>query len=132
MNNVVITGGLTKDVTLRKVNTKNGERSVASLNVAVNEGFGDKKTTTYFVVNVWDKVAENCEKYLSKGKKVLVSGPVRIDQREYQGKTYVNLVIDAKDIEFLSPASEQKTDNAMPNYDAAAVQEVDEQDEMPF
>lgn len=132
MNNVVITGNLTKDVSARKVNTSKGEVSAATLNVAVTDGFGDKKTTTYFVVNTWRNMADNCAKYLAKGKKVLVSGPVRVEQREYNGKTYVNLVIDANDVEFLSPVGDNTTTKPTPNYDASETTEEPNEDEMPF
>jgi len=79
--NVIIQGNLGKDVEQRY--TPAG-KAVCNFPVAVDEGFGDKKSTTWFNVTAWEKTAEACAKFLSKGSKVLVSG--RIQTREYEDR----------------------------------------------
>ena len=62
----------------------------------------------YFRVSAWRQLGENCGKYLAKGRKVCVIGPVSV--RTYQasdGTTKASLEVTADDVEFLSPKGEQ-------------------------
>jgi len=99
------TGNLTKDVELRQ--TTSG-KSVASFSIACRNSF-DKDKPDYVNCVVWGKQAESCAKYLSKGKKVGVTG--RLQTRSYDGndgkKRYVTEIITS-DVEFLSPMGENK------------------------
>lgn len=71
------------------------------------------KETTWFRVSVWGKQAEACNKYLDKGKQVLVTGRLIVGDgggpRVYttnDGKTGASFEINAEVVKFLSPASE--------------------------
>jgi single-strand DNA-binding protein len=108
MNRATIIGNLTKDPELRTTATG---KSVCTFTVAVNRGFGDKKETDFLPIVVWSKpnyaLAENCAKYLAKGRKVGISG--RIQTRNYEAQNgerrYVTEIV-AEDVEFLSPKGE--------------------------
>jgi single-strand DNA-binding protein len=50
----------------------------------VDEGFGDKKKTSWFKIVAWEKSAEFAEKYFSKGSKIGVTG--RLTQRKWEDK----------------------------------------------
>ena len=57
----------------------------------------------FFRVSAWRQLGENCAKFLAKGRKVCVVGPVSV--RTYQandGTTRANLEVTAEDVEFLS------------------------------
>ena len=107
MNKLTIIGNLTKDPELRS--TQDGI-SVCSFTVAVNrrnkrEG---QPEADFFRVSAWRQLGENCGKYLAKGRKVCVIGPVSV--RTYQasdGTTKASLEVTADDVEFLSPKGEQ-------------------------
>lgn len=86
LNKVFLLGNLTRDPELR--HTGNGT-AVASFSIAVNRSYkgsdGDyKKEVAFFNIVVWGKTGENCAKYLSKGKSVLVEG--RLSNRSYEDK----------------------------------------------
>lgn len=108
MNRLSIIGNLTKDPDSRV--TKEGI-SVCSFSVAVNrrhraEGQPD---ADFFRVTAWRGLADNCVKYLSKGKKVAVTGPVSVSTYQGQdGKTRASMDVTAEDVEFLSPKQEQE------------------------
>jgi single-strand DNA-binding protein len=71
---LTIVGNLGRDPELRQDNNGN---QWCSFNVAVNEGdYGTK----WFSVSVMGKTAENCAKYLSKGKQILVEGRLKADE----------------------------------------------------
>lgn len=104
MNRAVIIGNLTKDPETRA--TASG-LSVCSFTVAVTRGFGDKKEVDYIPVVTWRALADNCAKFLAKGRKVGVSG--RIQTRSYEtndgSKRYITEIV-ADDVEFLTPKGE--------------------------
>ena len=74
MNKLVLTGNLTRSPELRS--TPNGI-PVCTFTIAVN-GRKSDDPTAYFRITVWRQLAEICNRYLTKGKKVFVSGPVSV------------------------------------------------------
>lgn len=131
MNSLHIIGNLTKDPELRTTSTG---LSVCSFTVAVNR----KKTkdgqqeTDYFNVTAWRERGETCAKYLSKGKKVSVVGPVSVDTWESKGKHGASLEVTAEEVEFLSPRSEAKPAQPEPQVDQQTGFQQVETDELPF
>ena len=118
MNKLTIIGNLTRDPELRT--TPQGD-SVCDFTVAVNrrmrrDAQGGQPEADFFRVSAWRQLGENCAKFLAKGRKVCVMGPV--SARTYQasdGTTRVSLEVRADDVEFLSPRGETE---AMGGYSA--------------
>lgn len=135
MNKCTIIGNLTRDPETRI--TQSG-LSVTSFTVAVNGWAkqGEQAQTDYFRVTAWRQLGENCQKYLAKGRKVCVIGPVAV--RTYQsndGGTRASLEITAEDVEFLTPKSESGAGSAAPqtsgSIPAGGYTQV-EREELPF
>lgn len=104
MMNFNFIGNLSSDVDLRSVNTNGGAKYVANFDVAVNEGFGDSRKTTFIRVSAWGTTAENCAKYLTKGKKVYIAGSPRVNAYiNKDGAAVGTLEVSANEVEFLSP-----------------------------
>lgn len=104
MNRLTIIGNLTRDPETRV--TQSGS-SVCSFTVAVNRRGQDDKAD-FFRVSAWNKLAETCQQYLAKGRKVAVIGAVSVSTYTGQdGKAYANMEVMAQDVEFLSPKGEQ-------------------------
>lgn len=104
MNKAFIIGNLTRDPELRT--TPNGV-SVCSFTVAVQRRYKDQngeRQADFIPVIVWRGLAENCAKYLAKGRKVSVVGEIQTRNYEAQdgSKRYVTEIV-ASDVEFLSP-----------------------------
>ena len=81
--------------------TPNGVK-VVTFSVAVEKGFGDKASTSWFNVVAFDKNADFAEKYLKKGKSVIVSGDLQIkswDDKQTGAKRQSTEVI-ARSIDF--------------------------------
>lgn len=106
MNKIILIGNLTRDPELRY--TQQTQKPVCSFDIAVNRRQPDgSQAAQYFRVTTWNKTAEACSKYLAKGRKIFVSGP--LDARLYQGNdgaTRVSLEVTAEDVEFLSAREE--------------------------
>ena len=109
MNKLFIIGNLTRDPELRT--TAAGD-SVCSFSVAVNrrgrrDNQGGQPEADFFRVTAWRALGENCAKFLSKGRKVAVTGSVRVSTYQAQdGTTRASLEVQADDVEFLSPRGE--------------------------
>ena len=118
LNKVFLLGNLTRDPELR--HTAQGT-SVANFSIAVNRTYkgndGDfKKETSYFNIIVWGKTGENCAKFLSKGRPVLVEG--RLQNRSYetqdgQKRTITEIVAD--NVQFLGSGSGRESMDEMSN-----------------
>ena len=97
--------------------------------VAVN----DADSVDYYRVSVWNKLGENCNKYLSKGKKVYVSGKLKARTYEVNGKSYLTLDVTAFDVEFLSPKSQAQNATVQDGTVKPDEQLTDiDADELPF
>ena len=105
MNKVIMTGNLGKDPEVR-YNTGATQQAICRFPLAVSDR-GDKETTWVHVVS-FGKTAENCEKFLSKGRKVAVDGRLQI--RKYQkqdGSEGTAIEVVANSVEFLSGHEQQ-------------------------
>lgn len=131
MNSLHIIGRLTKDPELRTTATG---LSVCSFTVAVNR----KKTkdgqpeADYFNVTAWRERGETCAKYLSKGKKVSVVGPVSVRTWESNGKHGASLEVTADEVEFLTPRGEAQPEPEPAPVDPQTGFQQVETDELPF
>lgn len=76
MNSTNIIGRLTRDPELRY--TANNF-PVCTFSVAIDRRGKEEKKTNYIPVKVLGKTAENCGKYLAKGRLVGVSGQIETD-----------------------------------------------------
>ena len=82
-NSVIITGNVTRDAELRYTAA---QKPVLGFTVACNrQGPDGQSVADFFSVVLWGKSAEALEKYLTKGKSVLIKG--RLQTRSYESKT---------------------------------------------
>ena len=81
MNKFIVTANLTKDAELRYTTN---EKEYSKFSIANNEGFGDNQKTNFFNCTLWGKSAENLNRFLVKGQKVLITG--RIELGKYTDK----------------------------------------------
>lgn len=102
----IIVGNLGKDPVLRF--TKEG-KAVCDFSVAVNEKWDGGESTVWFRVTCWDRLAETCNEYLSKGRQVMVIG--KISTSAYLpkdgGDPRASLDLTARDVRFLSGGQER-------------------------
>ena len=86
-----VSGNVGGDAELKNV----GGHEVLNFSVAADSGFGDRKTTIWFGCAIWGARGAKLQQYIRKGSKVTVIG--ELSQREYNGKTYLELrVADIK------------------------------------
>jgi len=116
LNKAMLIGHLGDDV---KMHYFEGGNSIGRFPVATNESYtnrqtGEKVSTTeWHNVVVRNKLAEICEKYLSKGDKVYVEGRIKTRQWEGQdGNKRYSTEIHVNDMTFLTTKKELNTNQA--------------------
>ena len=148
MNKAILVGNLTRDPELRA--TASGI-SVCTFTVAVNRRVSrdaqaqGQRDADFIPIVTWRGLADNCARYLAKGRKVAVIGSIQTRSYDAQdgSKRYVTEVV-ADDVEFLTPAGGSSSAPYMPpeahpanSFDAPSgsytegIQPIDE-DELPF
>lgn len=104
LNKAMVIGRLGRDPEIR--HTQSG-KACASLNVATDESYMDRNgnrqgKTEWHRVVVWDKAAENCGKYLSRGSLVYVEGKLQTREwQDQQGQKRYTTEIRAERVQFL-------------------------------
>lgn len=108
-NVVVLVGNLTKAPEVRY--TTSG-MAVCTFTIAVNKGKdknGNDRGVDYPRIIAYNKVAENCGKFLDKGKKVSVVGKISTGSyKKDDGTTVYTTDVVANTVDFLSPANSQQ------------------------
>lgn len=113
VNKVFLIGNLGADPESREFSGQ----TVCNMRIATTDTWTDKagqkqEKTEWHRVSVWGKPAENCAKYLRKGRPVCVEG--RIETREYEkdGQKRYSTEIKADRVTFLGGRSD--TDASAP------------------
>jgi single-strand DNA-binding protein len=106
-------GNLGQDPDLRHTQNQTAvcRLSVATTDYQIKDG-EKTETTEWHSVVVWGKQAENCAKYLTKGKSVLVEGRIQTRSWEKDGVKKYKTEIVAQSVQFLTPRA---SNNEAPN-----------------
>jgi single-strand DNA-binding protein len=101
-NHVFITGNLTRDPELKA--TPNGT-PVCVFSIASNYNYKlngeDQREVSFFQVETWSSLAENCGNYLIKGQHVRIVGRLQQDRWENsEGKHRERVKIVANEVKF--------------------------------
>jgi single-strand DNA-binding protein len=134
LNNVKLIGNLGKDPELKN----NGKNSWCDLNIAVNQrrkvGDNWEDKVEWVAVRVLGKGAENCAKYLTKGRSVFVDGRLEtsswVDEKTKE-KKYMTRVVSF-DVQFLGGGGEGKPGGGSKPSSGAPESAPADDDDLPF
>lgn len=101
MNLVTLIGRTTREVELKYTQS---QMAVARFSVAIDRGKdkdGNSKGADFPDVVVFGKQAENCERYLAKGRLVAIQGRLQTGSYEKDGKKVYTTDVVADRVEFL-------------------------------
>jgi single-strand binding protein len=141
MNSVILIGRLIKDVELRYTQSSNA--TYARFTIAVDRGMSkDKKqeaeangqpTADFINIVVWGKQAENCQRYLQKGRNVAIQG--RLQSGSYTAQDGTRKFVTevwAERVQFIE-WGEKKEDHTQPfgQFDELEYTETTNED-IPF
>ncbi len=159
INNVILVGRL-----VEKPIIKYGQSGTAVTNLRVANNTYSKNSenqtkANFFIIVVFGKQAENCEKYLDKGRQIVVNG--RLDQNSWEdnnGNKRSSVRVIANTIQFIGGGSgsgassnsvqapvnepipsepapetnESSTSNEESDFDTAFESPIDDSDNIPF
>lgn len=131
LNSVNIMGNLTRDPELKNISAG---KSVCTMSIANNRVYSknNEKVTevSFFDVDVWGAVGENCAKYLKKGSGIIVEGRLKQDRWEKDGKTQSRVRITANSVHFMPKRTDEGNTKSDPNsaLDAHAADSVNPED----
>ncbi len=141
INKVILIGHLGDQV---KMNYFEGGNSLGRFPIATNESYTNKQTGERVTTTEWhnivvrNRLAETCEKYLSKGDKVYCEGRIKTRQWEQDGQKRYTTEIHVINMTFLST----KTETGNPSVASNTMQQTktppksamaeQEDDDLPF
>lgn len=100
-NNVILIGNLTSDPVKREPKP---DFLVCNFSIAINTKTRSGDEVCYMDINTTNKIAEVCNKYLSKGKKVLVEGRLKLNEyTDKNGNEVKKIIVVTENVQFLSP-----------------------------
>lgn len=141
VNKVILVGHLGDEV---KMHFFEGGNSIGRFPLATNETYTNRQTgeritnTDWHNIVVRNKLAELCEKYLTKGDKVYVEGRIKNRQYEVEGQKRYTTEIHVQEMTFLST---KRDPNETQNFQAPKPQQnnsspettvTETNDDLPF
>ena len=99
INNVVITGRLTRDPQLKKLNTG---IDLTNISIAVNEKYKNEVDVSYFNCSAFGKLAEVLNEYFKKGDRINIVGKLKQNRwQDKDGKMKERIEIIIQQLEFV-------------------------------
>lgn len=137
VNKVILVGRLGADPEVKHLQN---DRAVCNLSVATREQWKDKQTgqkqekTEWHRVTVWGDQAENCGKFLAKGREVYIEGKLQTRSYEKDGQKRYATDIVADRVVFLGGGGDRDTASQAPRKDHDTGSQVppDDDDQVPF
>ena len=118
MNVVTLIGRLTSDPEVRYISES--QTAIATFTLAINRPLrnGEEKKTDFIRVTVFGRQAENCERFLDKGRLVGIQGRIQTGSYDKGGQKVFTTDIIADRVEFLEWGDKNATkSNADPVSD---------------
>lgn len=117
MNKVILLGNLVKDL---EVTVTKNDKLVGKSTLAVNEGYGDNKKTTFVNIVIFGERCDKLQQYLLKGTGVMIDGKLDINNvqdKEGNWSTYVTVIVNELQITKFVDGNEdiQKSRNSKTN-----------------
>lgn len=137
MNKVILAGRLTKNIEMRYTQTgKAIARFILSVNRRVSKD-KEKQQADFIPIIIWNKLAEVCSKYLTKGSQILVEGHLQIrDYVAQDGKKHYIAEVIAQELEFMGSkvtAGNEQLQNQEQNISQEEItQDTATDEEIPF
>ena len=100
VNNITVSGRLTADPVLKQA----GEHQLGNFSIACNRRYGKTDYTSFFNCTAWSGTAKIVADYCKKGSLITVTGEIKQDRWEKDGKTMSTINIVVKEV-ILAPKS---------------------------
>ena len=121
-NKVILMGNLTRDPELRV--TANGN-SICKLGLATSRVYSTKdgerrEETTFVDIDAFGKQAEVINKYMRKGRPIMVEGRLKLDQWESDGQKRSKLSVVLENFQFLGSRDDNDGGSSGAGYEKSS------------
>ena len=115
MNHIALMGRLCADP---EITSSQSGTTIGRFNLAVDRKFAKEgqQKTDFFQCVAFGKLAEVVEKYLFKGSKVVISGEMRLDTVQKDGKNVTYPKVNVNEIEFCEKKSESNKQDSKNDF----------------
>ena len=108
INHVVLVGRLTRDMELAYLQSGS---AIGTFSLAVGRTYKDGKgqkvdEVSYIDIKLFGKVAETLKQFLTKGKQIAVTGAIKQDRWQKDGKNYSRINVIASTVQLLGGKSD--------------------------
>jgi single-strand DNA-binding protein len=124
MNEIILTGRISSDITLKTTKKGDNETNHATFNFAVPDRSGKKDDDgnypcDFFRCVAFGALSELINNYMAKGSKLLIKGKLKNNNYEKDGqKVYSNEIV-VSEVEFIDLKKKEDDDNADSNADSS-------------
>jgi len=137
INKVILIGHLGDEV---KMHYFEGGNAIGRFPLATNESYTNKQTGERVTTTEWhnivvrNKLAEICEKYLTKGDKIYCEGRIKTRQWEQEGIKRYTTEIHVVDLTFLTTKKDPNAQHSVnkPSPSSSTTTIADKNDDLPF
>jgi len=99
LNTVALVGRLTRDM---EFSVSGSGKAFGKFALAVDDGWGENKHTSFFDVTIFGKTAEALRAYLKKGKQIGLAGSLKQEQWQTKdGEKRSRVVVIGRDIQLI-------------------------------
>lgn len=130
INKVILLGRLGRDPELKYTNN---QKPLCVMSVATDNG--KDKAPDWHNVIAFDKLAENCAQYLTKGRQVYIEGSIKTQTYKKDGEKRYRTKIVAYQIKFIGSKDENATQQQTNNNNRASANSAQHYDgtaELPY
>jgi single-strand DNA-binding protein len=133
INKVILVGHVGRDPELKSLpsGTHLATFSLATTDKRFKDENGNPRTEWHNIV-AWGKLAEICERYVTKGKQLYIEGSIRTRTYEQDGQKKYFTEIHAQTMEMLGSPQSSESGGSRERYDAVAQSYPDDVDDVPF
>lgn len=139
MNKCIFIGNLTRDP---EHSVTGSGVSVCRFSIAVNRSYTNangEREADFINIVTWRGLADNCAKYLAKGRKVAVVGEMQTSSYEKDGVKRYSTDIVASDVEFIGGGNNEGGGQSVSvstapaqNKKVSELEAMDADDDLPF
>ena len=127
MATITVLGRLGRDPELKITQTG---KKVVNFSLAVDDGFGENKHTTWFRCIAWEKTGESIEKFFRKGDTIVVLGAPVSREWDKDGQAHTVLEVNVQKWSFTGQKREEHKDPDAQGKGQYKAPEID--DVVPF
>lgn len=128
INKFIGIGHLTKDPETKSFESNNTK---CSFSIAINNS---KDDVIFMDTECWNKTADNCKKFLTKGSCIYVEGKIKVSKwNDKSGSPRQKFYLGADLVRFLPNSKKQVSENNVEIPEPSAnIKEMVEEQDMPF